>query len=181
MSDKQTLRRMIRLRKQQHTADESPVIIERLKQNAHFLFARTLLLYYALPDEVQTQHLIDELVKQGKTVLLPRVVSDTDMELCRYTGQQDLKKGGLNVWEPVGERFTDYEQIDVAVIPGMAFDHKGHRLGRGKGYYDRMLAHISPQATHLYKIGICFPWQMVDAVSTDEHDVMMDEVVTKED
>ena len=100
MSDKQTLRRMIRLRKQQHTADESPVIIERLKQNAHFLSARTLLLYYALPDEVQTQHLIDELVKQGKTVLLPRVVSDTDMELCRYTGQQDLKKGGLNVWEP---------------------------------------------------------------------------------
>ena len=171
---KQELRKMIRQRKQQHSVDESSAFINRLKDNSHFLHAHTLLLYSALPDEVPTQTLIDELVAQGKTVLLPRVVSDTDMELRRYSSPADLQQGAFGIMEPTGELFTDYAAIDVAIIPGMAFDDEGHRLGRGKGYYDRFLAKLSPTT---YKIGLCFSWQRVDHVSTDDHDIPMDEVI----
>lgn len=173
---KKELRQLIRLRKQQHAADNNSAdIIARLKENEYFSRARTIFIYNALPDEVQTLSLIDELILQGKTILLPRVVSDTEMELCRYTGRQDLQQGAMGIWEPVGEQFTDYGTIDVAVIPGMAFDRAGHRLGRGRGYYDRFLAQRSTRT--LYKIGVCFPWQMVDGVPTDANDITMDCVI----
>ena len=74
--------------------------------------------------------------------------------------------------EPTGEPFTDYEQIDIVLVPGMAFDAAGHRLGRGRGYYDRFLIQ-----TACRKIGVCFPFQRVAEVPTDDHDVMMDEVI----
>ena len=176
MMTKKELRQMIRQRKQQHPVGESSAFIRRLKDNSHFTHAQTLLLYSALSDEVPTQILIDGLAAQGKTVLLPRVVSDTDMELRRYSGPADLQRGAFGIFEPTGELFTDYNTIDVAIIPGMAFDAKGHRLGRGKGYYDRFLAKLSPST---YKIGLCFSWQLVDHVPTDEHDIPMDEVIVQ--
>lgn len=133
MMTKQEMRKMIRLRKQQHTADESSVVIAHLKENPRFLQAQTLLIYSALPDEVQTQSLLDELTEAGKTVLLPKVVSSEEMELRRYTGTSSLQPGAYGIMEPVGERFTDYATIDIAVVPGMAFDAQGHRLGRERG------------------------------------------------
>lgn len=170
---KQELRKHIRtLKKKYLTGEPSPcevLILEKL-----FPY-KVIMLYSALPDEVPTQILMDELVAQGKMVLLPRVISDTDMELRRYTGQQDLQTGAYGILEPTGELFTDYDAIDVAIIPGMAFDAEGHRLGRGKGYYDRFLARVP----HLYKIGLCFFWQMVDHVPCDEHDAVMDEVIVQ--
>ena len=64
--------------------------------------------------------------------------------------------------------------IELVVVPGMAFDKQGHRLGRGKGYYDRLL----PKLTNAYKLGVCFPYQYIEEVPTDEHDIRMDEVLT---
>jgi 5,10-methenyltetrahydrofolate synthetase len=83
-----------------------------------------------------------------------------------------LAEGAFHILEPIGEQFADYEKIDVALVPGMAFDAAGHRLGRGKGYYDRFLA----AHPHLYKIGVCFPFQHVAEVPVNEYDVCMDEV-----
>ena len=73
----------------------------------------------------------------------------------------------------MGEQFTDYDKIDLALVPGMAFDAAGHRLGRGKGYYDRFLG----EHPHIYKIGVCFPFQRVAEVPSEAHDVVMDEVI----
>ena len=75
--------------------------------------------------------------------------------------------------EPVGEPFTAFDQIDVALVPGMAFDAAGHRLGRGRGYYDRFLA-AHPQ---LHTIGVCFPFQRVADVPSEAHDIMINEVI----
>ena len=77
-----------------------------------------------------------------------------------------------DILEPDGEPFTEYASIDLAVIPGMAFTLDGERLGRGKGYYDRLLAKMPM----VYKLGLCFPFQILDAIPTDENDVLMDEV-----
>jgi len=172
MTSKQELRQYIRSRRERQHLAPVPMILQHPKVVA----AHTILLYSALPDEVPTQSLINELVAQGKTVLLPKVVSDTDMVLHRYTGRSDLREGAYGIMEPTGEVFTDYEQIDVGIIPGMAFDREGHRLGRGKGYYDRFLSQIP----FIYKIGLCFSWQLLGHVPTDEHDVIMDEVVVWE-
>ena len=76
-------------------------------------------------------------------------------------------------WNLVGKPFPCYSEIDVAIIPGMSFDNDGNRLGRGKGYYDRLLAKI-PQT---YKIGMCFDFQKVEEVPTEETDIRMDEVL----
>ena len=174
MTTKQELRQAIRRQKQMFSGDDASETLRQLRQHPRLINADTLLLYSALQDEVPTQSLLDELVAQGKTVLLPRVVSDTDMELRQYTGLQDLQVGAFGILEPTGKLFTDYEKIDVAVVPGMAFDKKGHRLGRGKGYYDRFLR-LLPKT---YKIGICFSWQLVDNVPTDEHDILMDHILS---
>ena len=101
--------------------------------------AQTIMAYYSLPDEVNTHALIDELVAEGKTVLLPKVTGDDTMELRRYTGRDDLQEGSYHILEPVGEPFTDYAAIDLILVPGIAFDAAGHRLGRGRGNYDRFL------------------------------------------
>ena len=172
MTSKLELRQYIRALKKQHlTGGQTPY--EVLLRHPHIATSQTVLAYNALPDEVPTQTLIDMLTEQGKTVLLPRVINDTDMELHRYTGIQDLQTGAYDIMEPTGELFTDYDAIDAAIIPGMAFDAEGRRLGRGKGYYDRFLSRVP----YLYKIGLCFSWQIVDRVPADEHDVVMDEVI----
>lgn len=174
MITKRELRQQIRRQKQLHAGDDSVAVIEKLKNNPHLTSAQTILLYSALPDEVQIQRLIDELVCQGKTILLPKVINDTDMELRHYTGATDLSLGAYNIMEPTGKHFTEYATIDVAIIPGMAFDRAGHRLGRGKGYYDRFLSQLTSKT---YKIGVCFPWQQVDCVPTDANDIAMDDVI----
>lgn len=173
MTTKQELRQLIRQRKQQHAGGEPAAVIERLYRHPRIRQAHTLLLYSALPDEIPTQALTDRLAAEGKTVVLPRVVDATDMELRYYTGRQDLQQGAFGILEPAGALFIAYSLIDVAVIPGMAFDRLGHRLGRGKGYYDRFLSRVPL----IYKIGVCFPWQVVDRVPTDQHDMPMDEVL----
>lgn len=151
----------------------SLTVVERLKANSQFSHARTLFIYSSLSDEVDTTTLLDSLALCGKTVVLPKVVDAENMELRLYTGREDLAAGSYGIMEPTGKQFTALHDIDVAVVPGMAFDRNGHRLGRGKGYYDRILAQM-PQA---YKIGICFDFQLMENIPHDAHDVSMDEVI----
>lgn len=136
--------------------------------------AHVILLYYSLPDEVNTHQLVDDLVAQGKEVLLPVVIDGENMEIREYHGTEDMRESSYHILEPVGKPFTEFERIQLAVIPGMSFDDDGNRLGRGKGYYDRFLAHI-PDA---YKIGICFDFQRVPVVPTEETDRKVNEVIS---
>ena len=171
---KSELRQQIREKKRQFTRQQldelSLSVLDRLRPRLRD--AKTILAYYSLPDEVNTHQLIDELVVEGKTVLLPKVLDDETMKLRRYTGRQDLSEGSFHIMEPVGEPFSDYSEIDLSLIPGMAFDAQGNRLGRGKGYYDRFLRAMSVRT-----IGVCFDFQRVDEVPTDENDVAVDEVI----
>lgn len=176
--DKAQLRKEIRNRKRQFTAQQlhelSFAVIQRLLNNTHLKEARTIMLYYSLPDEVDTHTIVDSLLMSGKTILLPRVTGESTMELRHYTGPLDLAQGAFGIMEPTGDVFTDYASVDLAVVPGMAFDMSGNRIGRGKGYYDRLL----PLLKHAYKIGVCFPFQMVESVPHGVYDTRMDEIVT---
>ncbi len=177
--EKKELRNIIRDRKRQFSPTQlgelSLPILARLSKNARFQAAKTLLLYYSLPDEVNTHLLVEQLAKSGKRVLLPVVMDGENMILREYTGAQDLQEGAFHIQEPVGKLFPEssYPQIEVAVIPGMSFDKQGNRLGRGKGYYDKFLQRLP----HIYKIGVCFDFQKSEQVPTEATDIPMDEVV----
>ena len=102
------------------------------------------------------------------------MVAGDVLELRFYTGPNDLSIGTYGIAEPTGKLFIDYASIDLAVIPGVAFDGAGHRLGRGKGYYDKLLPFIPSK-----KFGICFPFQFIEEVPAEPFDICMDEILTK--
>jgi 5-formyltetrahydrofolate cyclo-ligase len=147
--------------------------MQLLEANEHFLKAKTVLLYHSLPDEVCTHDFIYKWCDK-KLLLLPKVVGD-DLELRIYRNVSELAIGSFGIAEPTGKLFTDYDKIDFVAVPGMAFDKKGNRLGRGKGYYDRLL----PLLTNAYKAGICFPYQIVDEVPVEPTDIAMDICISK--
>ena len=175
--DKLQLRKEIKQRKSQFTAqqlyEQSLPVIQRLLAHPRLREARTVMLYHSLPDEVYTHTLADSLLLGGKTILMPRVTGEGTMELRRYTGPRDLSPGAYGIMEPSGDTFDDYADIDLAIVPGVAFDLVGNRLGRGKGYYDRLL----PLIPGAYRIGVCFAFQLADSIPTDGHDIKMNEVI----
>lgn len=174
---KKALRRLLRadsrsVPERQHRSEE---IVRRLTSHPVVRSAGTVMLFCPLPDEPDISGLLDILSGEGKTVLLPRVVDEQQMEVLLYTGQRNLRVGAFGIQEPVGDVFSDYRQIDVVLVPGMAFDASGRRLGRGRGYYDRFLAHCP---SSMYKIGVCFSFRLLESVPSEPHDVIMDDVVT---
>ena len=99
--DKKELRKIIKDRKRQYSSRQleelSLSVLSRLDSNPHLQNAQTILMYYSLPDEVDTHHYIDQLVSRGKRVILPVVLDDTNMELREYSGAQDLKEGAYHI------------------------------------------------------------------------------------
>lgn len=170
---RQYIRKQKKLLTEEQLREQSQPIIQKLLAHPRILSAKVVLMYHSLPDEVGTHEAIEKLIDAGKVVLLPVVVDDTTMELHQYTGSQNMHNGFFDIKEPSGNIFTDFTNIDVAVIPGMSFDEKGNRLGRGKGYYDRFLGKISKT----YKIGLCFPFQHFPKIPIDKNDIRMDEVL----
>ena len=172
---KSELRRTIRALKAQFDAAQlvslSEVICRKVLSHPRWKSARAVLLYASLPDEVDTTPLISQALQDGKRLFLP-VVEGEVLSLKSYTGEVVI--GPFGIQEPVGERLLDYKLIDFAVIPGMAFDREGHRLGRGKGYYDRLLPDLPA-----YRIGLCFPFQLLANVPTDRFDQQVNEVITE--
>ena len=171
---KKELRKLIRQRKAVHTAEEkagmSARICRQVLADPHWAKANTVFLYHALTDEVDTTILIDAAMHEGKTVLLP-VIDGDDLRLKIHTGA--TQTGSYSIQEPIGEEFTCYKEITLAIVPGMAFDKKGNRLGRGRGFYDRTL----PKLAEAYKIGLCFPFQLLESIPCETYDIKMDAVL----
>ena len=149
-------------------------IMLQLEQTDDSQSAAVVLLYHSLPDEVNTHAFISRWY-QHKTLLLPRVDEDR-LSLHQYTGPDCLSEGKWNIQEPDEPAFTDYRQISLAIVPGVAFDTAGHRLGRGKGYYDRLLS--TRQMAHVQRIGVAFPFQVMDSIPYEAHDMIMHQVIT---
>lgn len=180
MIDKKQLRKHISELKKRYTPAElhqmSAPIVNGLLANEKVCLAKTILLYWSLPDEVYTHDMVRSLAKEGHTVLLPKVQADNKLTLHRYTNDTDMQRGAYGIMEPVTPALTanEYELLldsdSVSIIPGVAFSIDGHRLGRGKGYYDRLLS----QLTSTYKIGLCFDFQILQDIPYDSHDICMD-------
>lgn len=172
--DKKELRANIKLLKKQHTKEQlleqSEIILSKLEQHPDFQKASIVMIYSALPDEVQTQAFLEKW-RHKKKIILPTVVVDDiiPVELAENTG---FAVGDFNILEPQNEPYTG--GYDLIVVPGVAFDRNGNRIGRGRGYYDRFLC----KHLNVKRIGICFDFQLVDEVPTEPNDIIMDEVIT---
>lgn len=173
---KQTLRNKITLLLEEQVdkdlRDLSTQIFEKLVQTKAFQNAKCVLVYYSFGNEVYTHDFVDEL-SSYKKVILP-VVTKEALILKQYLGRDNLLLSDYGILEPSGTDFTDYSQIDLAIIPGLVFDRKLNRLGRGKAYYDRLL----PLLTNAYLVGVCYSFQLKDHIPVEAHDFKMNCVIT---
>lgn len=170
---KAELRKLVKTRIKNMTEEEkkkeSEDVMMKLENTQQFKSAKTILFFHSLPDEVCTHELIEKYASKKK-ILLP-VIDGEKWHIREYKG--DLKTGEYNIQEPTGVNYYDYGNIDLVVVPGVCFDKDKGRVGRGKGYYDRILKEIKA-----FKIGICFDCQLLSKVPADEWDVKMDQVMT---
>lgn len=176
--DKNALRKQVRLAIAAMTAEEKAreedAIWQQVESSPLFVQANTLLLYWSLNNEVATHAFIEKWCKQ-KTILLP-VVNGENLDLKRYEGIQTMTEGAYGILEPTGANWTDYEAIDLNIVPGVVFDKEGHRMGHGKGYYDRLLCHINTP-----KMGVCYKAQLVEDLPVEPWDQPMDKVIYSKD
>ncbi len=170
---KRQLRARIRQLKEAHDPQTlrqlSEAVMAKIENDSRFVKAHTVLAYASLDDEVSTLGFIEKWYRK-KTLLLPKVNGDR-LTLHPYQGAGSLHKGSYGIAEPATDEFRDFAQIDLAIVPGMAFDTAGNRLGRGRGYYDRLFADIGK---NLCKIGVAFPFQMMEQVPACPTDIRMD-------
>jgi len=138
-----------------------------------------VLVYASKPPEVDTSHLITALLSRNRSVVVPIIEKETrTLRLSYLRDPLHLSASTFSVPEPIGHEFpADPGQIPVAIVPLIAFDRKGNRLGYGAGYYDRFLS----RNAHMFRIGIAFSCQEVDSIPADERDVCMDVIVTEKD
>lgn len=134
-----------------------------------------IMLYKALGNETDTETIIREAIAKGKKVALP-VTDAKNGRITPFMADADtsFEKGGFSVMEPQNTAVVQNGEIDVVVVPGIAFDLQGNRIGFGKGCYDMFLEKCSA-----VKIGLCYDFQVVDEIPTEAFDIKMDYILTE--
>jgi len=173
-SEKAKIRRRIRNKKNvlsdMEKSQSSIAVFEKIEALSEFINAKSVLLYWSLPDELPTHNFIVKWSSK-KQMLLPMVKGEK-MLIKPFTSADELRKSDMGIWEPDAQK--EYlRQIDLVIVPGIAFDRNKNRLGRGKGYYDRYFNN-----KNITKIGICYDFQLLEIIPTEPFDVRMDKIIT---
>lgn len=177
------------LREQAHAnrnaqSDKDPLsqlICQKLIDLPEYQAARTVLYYVDVRSEVRTRHYLPTALTHGKTIVVPYCV-EGELELFHLTNMDELAVGMYRILEPkpelrgLEEKKVDVRAIDLLVIPGVAFDRRGARMGHGFGYYDKLLWKARPDAP---LVALAFECQLFDEVPTEAHDIFMDRVITE--
>lgn len=164
--------------------DAIPPPVRRVKDSAirdrllglpEFIDAASLLLYASFRSEADTRSVMEEALSRGKAVMLPRVEGDA-LKIYELKGMEELSPGYMGIPEPPAshERLRGIDDVQVVVMPGVAFDARGSRLGYGKGYYDRMLE----GAKGIPLVALAYEEQMAEDIPREGHDVRVDIIIT---
>ena len=173
--EKQEIRKEIKSLVRKLSAEQRRSEAERLLQlfadEPHFQSAQRVLIYNPLPDEIDVLPILHK-YKTQKQFFMPVVADDNTLKILPYTDEQKI--GAYGIGEPVGSEFIDISTIDLVIVPGVGFTADGYRLGRGKGYYDRLLS-----GAKTYKIGVCYTCQIEPGIveTVEPHDVKMDKML----
>lgn len=173
---KEDIRRRVKAQKSLLSDDErcsaSGRVFGMLERSAAFMMAEKILMYHSLADELSTLEFIDRWSGR-KRFFLPRV-NGVNLEVLPYD-RSTLKLGAFHIEEPTGDDVVDADEMELIVVPAIAYDRKGNRVGRGKGYYDRLLA-----STRAVKVGVGYGFQLIDEeIDAEPHDVRVDMVITE--
>jgi len=172
---KKQVRQQVRKLKQTITEDEknqeADAVFCKIETFPEFKAAKTILLYWSTPDELPTHATIRKWSAE-KQLILPTIEGD-DLILKHYLPNGAMKQGELGIWEPDTAEICS-GNVDLVIVPGVAFDHKKNRLGRGKGYYDRFFR----KNGNVLKIGVGFDFQLLTKIPSTKMDIKMDKIVT---
>lgn len=151
-----------------------------LPEYAH---ADTVMFYIDVRSEVRTRHDLEMALQTSKTIVVPWCNDDGELELFRLASMDELEIGMYRILEPrqelrkVPEKQVSVESLDLIMVPGVAFDARGARMGHGKGYYDKLLQHARPDTP---LVALAFECQLFDNIPVAEHDVFMDRIITED-
>ena len=173
--NKDDIRSRVKARKSLLSQEEKTIaarnVFDRLERSAAFLLADKVLMYHSLPDELSTREFLDKWGTR-KHFFLPRV-NGVNLDILPYDRSR-MAMGAFHIEEPSGNDTADIAEIELIVVPGIAYDRRGNRVGRGKGFYDRLLSRA-----RALKIGVGYGFQLIeDGIDADPHDVPVDIVIT---
>lgn len=151
------------------------LVYSNLKKFLSKLNFTTVFVYMSLPYEVDTSRIINYLTSKGKKVCIPKIVDRNKMVAKEYKKDCKIKRNRFGVLEPRDTREVPATDIDVCIIPLLAFDKSLNRIGFGKGYYDRFLREVKPSCL---KIGVAYHFQQVSNIPAEKHDIGLDVVIT---
>lgn len=170
-------------RKAQEDKDElSQAICRKFVALPQYTAARTVMFYIDVRTEVRTRHFLPEALTHGKRIVVPYCV-DGELELFHLESMDELEIGMYKILEPKAELRTlaskrlEPEYLDMVMVPGVAFDRTGARMGHGFGYYDKLLEHVQP---HAPLVALAFECQLFPEIPTQDHDIFMDLIITEE-
>ena len=174
--DKKELRRMIREKKRAMTPAEieekSRILGQMLAESELYRQARTIYGYLPYNQEVRTVPMLEQALRDGKRVAVPKCYGDE----MRFLWMEDLslvEKGYAGIPEPIADGPVAEDPSALVLMPGMAFDREGHRIGYGGGFYDKFLAAEPGHPT----LALCYDFQVLDRLETEEFDIPVDEVL----
>jgi len=160
----------------------SEIIVNRFMDLAEYHSANTVMFYVDVRDEVRTRQALPAALASGKRIVVPYCV-DGELELFLLQNMEELELGMYRILEPKNELRTieakrlQPADLDLVMVPGVAFDQNGGRTGHGKGYYDKLLQHARLDAP---LIALAFECQMFEKIPAESHDIYMDKVVTED-
>ena len=174
--DKQELRKMIRQQKKAMTEEMILAASEDLARQFYnteaYKNAKTIYGYLSYNQEVRTVPILQKALLDGKQVAVPKVYGDT-MRFIYLTDLSQVAPGCMGIPEPVDDGPVAEDKTALVLMPGVAFDAKGNRMGYGGGFYDKFLAQEPEHPT----VALCYRFQMVDAIPTEEYDIPVDLVL----
>ena len=174
--DKKELRRTIRERKRAMTEEEIVQRSEKLGklfvQSEAYKNAKTIYGYLPYNQEVRTVPMLEQALRDGKRVAVPKVYGD-EMKFLYLDDLSKVSKGYAGIPEPIADEPVADDETALVLMPGLAFDPAGHRIGYGGGFYDKFLAAEPNHPT----LALCYEFQMLPELHTEEHDIPVDTVL----
>ena len=174
--DKKELRRAIRERKRAMTEEEivsrSAKLGALFTQSDAYKNAKTIYGYLPYNQEVRTVPMLEQALKDGKRIAVPKVYGD-EMKFLYLDDLTKVSKGYAGIPEPIADGPVADDTTALVLMPGLAFDPQGHRIGYGGGFYDKFLAAEPNHPT----LALCYEFQMLPVLDTEEHDIPVDTVL----
>jgi 5-formyltetrahydrofolate cyclo-ligase len=176
--DKKALRREIGAKKRALTPEQienrSAMLADKLYKSPQYRDCTSLYAYLSFNQEVRTNPIIQRAWVDGKRVAVPKVVGDEMVFIWIDSFDNLAPQGAFHIMEPIENGPVAADESALILMPGLAFDPEGHRVGYGGGYYDRYLA----AQPHHPTVALCYDFQLYEHLDVEDHDVLVDVVIT---